>query len=172
MESSKVSFKLFIAEPAALPADQLVPVFHSWIQTHAIKDHLLIDVADYSHVRNGPGIVLVAHEANISLDSRGGRLGLTYQRKQPIPGTLAERIRSAFQASIQAASLLSDRATFRTDEVEFRICDRLHAPNTAETFNTVKPDLLAVFPGARLEHRPSATELFEVIVRPAKPLNL
>ena len=37
-------------------------------RTHAVPDHLLIDVADYAHVPNGPGTVLVAHEANIHID--------------------------------------------------------------------------------------------------------
>jgi hypothetical protein len=171
MDSSKLSFKLFIEEPTALDVRQFVPVFHSWIQTHAIPDHLLVDVADYSHVHNGPGVVLVSHEANYSLDTRGGRPGLTYQRKQSIPGTFSQRLSVALRATLHAAGLLRDRLTFRRDEVEFRLCDRLHAPNTPPTFEAVKPDLLKLWPGARLEHHASDLELFRLTIRPAHPIS-
>jgi hypothetical protein len=157
---------LFAHEVAGVTLEDMVPVFHSWIQTRAIPDHLLIDVANYAHVHNGPGIVLVAHEANYSLDTRGGRLGLTYQRKQPIPGTFAERVRIVHQAALHSAGLLKDKLTFRSDEIEFRICDRLHAPNTEATLQSVKPNLLKVWSGAQLAHRPAELELFTVTIRP------
>ena len=65
MESSKFSVKFFVQDPSTIgEITDLVPLFHSWIQTHALADHLLIDVADYAHVHNGPGIVLVSEEAN------------------------------------------------------------------------------------------------------------
>jgi hypothetical protein len=175
MDSSKLSFKLFIENPASIrDLTEVVPVFHSWIQMHAIADHLLVDVADYAHVHNGPGIVLVSHEANYSLDKRGGRLGFTYQRKQPLAGDLRERIRAALRFTIEPARLLEQapafegRVKFRTDEIEFRICDRLHAPNTTETFASTKNDLLAAFPGAALDYNPAAQELLTLIIRPAK----
>lgn len=167
MDSSRLSFKLFVDTPADLDLHEFVPLFHSWIQTHAIKDHLLIDVADYSHVHNGPGIVLISHEANWSLDRRDGKLGLTYQRKQSLDGSFADRVRNAYSATQAAASLLRDKLKFRADQIEFRICDRLVAPNTAETFAAVKSDLLQIFPNAKLEHRPSKAELFEVTINPA-----
>jgi hypothetical protein len=147
-----------------------VPLLHSWIQSHAIPDHLLVDVANYEHVHNGPGVVLVAHEANYSLDHRGGRFGLTYQRKQPLAGGLPERLKSAFGATLAAAVLLNEKLKFRTDEVEFRICDRLAAPNSSDTFESIKFDLMNVWPKATLLHQPSEIELFTVMIRPAGPI--
>src|SRR5262245_39572029 len=141
MDSSRLSFKLFADAPADFHTESLVPVLHSWIQSHAIPDHLLVDVADYSHVHNGPGVVLVSHEANYSIDKRGGKLGLTYQRKQPLDGTLAERVKATLDATRQAAKLLEGRLKFRSDELEFRICDRLLAPPGEETLAAVKPAL-------------------------------
>ncbi|HWP40475.1 MAG TPA: hypothetical protein VNL70_06070 [Tepidisphaeraceae bacterium] len=171
MESSKLSFKLF-ADGFDGPIEQFVPVFHSWIQTHAIPDHLLVDVADYAHVHQGPGIVLVAHEANYSFDLRGGRAGLTYQRKRPLPGSLSDRITAVFNATLAAAALLSDRVKFRNDEIEFRVCDRLHAPNTAQTFESLRPELLRLFPEAQLWRNENELELFTVTIRPAQPIVL
>ena len=57
-----------------------IPVFHRWIQQQALPG-LLLDVADYRHVPEGPGVVLVAHEAIYGLDQGGGRLGLLYNRR-------------------------------------------------------------------------------------------
>jgi hypothetical protein len=165
METSRLSFKLFFDPPAGFEVTQFVPVFHSWIQSHAIADHLLIDVADYSHVHNGPGVVLVSHEANYSLDSRGGRWGLTYQRKQPISGTFAQRLRIAYQAVQKAAELLSEKLKFRKDEIEFRICDRLAAPNDPATLEAVKGDLLKLFPNGRLEGATDKLSLLEISIR-------
>lgn len=174
MESSKVSFKLFIENPSSIKEiTDIVPVFHSWIQMHSISDHLLIDVADYAHVHNGPGIVLVSHEANYSLDKRSGKLGLTYQRKQPIAGSFVDRIRAALRSTIEAATLIelapafAERVTFRSDEIEFRICDRLHAPNTPETLAAIKPDLEKLFPGAGIDSIGSPQEMLTLIIRPA-----
>ena len=176
MDSSRISIKLFVENDEHFKLEDVVPVFHRWIQTHAIEDHLLIDVANYAHVKDGPGIVLVAHEGNFSLDTRGGRLGFTYQRKQQIQDSFDERVRRVFETTINAAALLQGapptgaRLKFRGDELEFRICDRLFAPNDTETLEDVKPDLLKVWQKASLEHDASDQELFEVSIKPANPV--
>ena len=52
-----------------------IPLFHGWIQEKIIPDHLLIDVADYSHIPDGPGIMLIAHEGHFSLDQEKIMIG-------------------------------------------------------------------------------------------------
>ena len=49
-------------------------VFHQWIRD-SVCPEMLIDVADYRHVPAGPGVMLIGHEANYSLDNRENRLG-------------------------------------------------------------------------------------------------
>jgi hypothetical protein len=172
MDSHKLGLKLFAREGSSLGHGEVVPVLHSWIQTRAIEGHQLIDVADYAHVKNGPGTVLVAHEANFYTDEAQGRLGLLYQRKQPAPGGFAERLRQAFRATLEAAKLLESgtKLRFKTNEWSFRIYDRLLAPNTEATFAAVKPELGALlsqlYAGAdvRLEHRASEYGIFEVTI--------
>src|SRR5215216_2280933 len=78
METHKIIVKFFVEDASRIRGEQFVPIFHSWIQQQAIPGHLLIDVADYQHVSGGPGTVLVAHEANFSMDGEEGRLGLLY----------------------------------------------------------------------------------------------
>jgi hypothetical protein len=179
MESHKLALKFFVENPSALTAEELVPVFHSWIQRQAMPGHLLIDVADYKHVPDGPGTVLVAHEANIAMDRGEGRLGLLYVRKQAIPGavTFAERLRAVFGAALASCAKLEEepslagRLHFRTDEVSFRIHDRLHAPHTPETFAAVKPDLEALVSdlwigsSLTLEPHGSPRALFDVRIK-------
>lgn len=172
MESHKLGLKLFAKDGSKLGHGEVVPVFHSWIQTRAIEGHQLIDVADYAHVRNGPGTVLVAHEANFYTDEAQGRPGLLYQRKHAAPGGFAERLRQAFRTTLEAARLMESGTGLRFDtrEWSFRIYDRLLAPNNEATFAAVKPELGAVvsqlYPGAevKLEHRPSEYGIFEVSV--------
>jgi len=169
MNAQKLAVKLFLRDPSQAHGLKLVPVFQSWIQTHALDDHLLIDVADYDHVIDGPGTVLVAHEANLALDSTGGRPGLLYQRKQPLPGPFADRAAAILRYAATAAARLQEqtRLTFRTDEITFRISDRLLAPNTQETFAAVQPDLQRITrdlfgPSAQLTYPGATPTLFEV----------
>ena len=65
MNIDHVNVKVFAKAPVDLAA--AIPVFHRWIQEGACEE-LLIDVADYRHVPAGPGVVLIGHEANYSLD--------------------------------------------------------------------------------------------------------
>jgi hypothetical protein len=150
MDAFKIAVKFYVQDSSFLMKNEFVPIFHSWIQQEAIADHVLIDVADYAHVKDGPGMLLVSHEANFYADEFDGRLGLTYSRKHPADGTFADRVRQAVGAAIEAsAKLQSDprvegRLVFKTDELLITLNDRLLAPNTAETFKAVEPELRQV----------------------------
>ncbi len=179
MDSAKISVKFFATADSTVDLAAFVPVFHALIQQHAIPEHLLIDVADYQHVHHGPGIVLVSHEANFSTDTGEGRLGLMYQRKQPIPGAanLRDRLTPIITAALRACDrlekdpALAGRLRFGTGEILFRVHDRLLAPNTPETYREVEPELRAflsdLYPGDEisLEPRHSPQTLFEVRAR-------
>ncbi len=174
MDSSKLIFKLFLENPDALKPGEIVPVFHSFIQQKAVPDHLLIDVADYEHVPNGPGTLLVSHEANIHLDNDQTRPGLMYVRKQPLKGDLKDRIRATLRYTLEVAHRLEQhpalggRVRFGTHEMLFRINDRLHGPNTPATFDAVRPALEEVLAEAypiatvALDYTHAPQELFEV----------
>src|SRR4026208_1804455 len=105
MELSRLGIKLFAEDPGEVRLKDIVPVFHSWIQKQCVKDHQLIDVHDYSHIHQGPGILLVAHEGNFSTDRTDGKLGLVYFRKQPGP-TPEESLRAALHSALEAAALI------------------------------------------------------------------
>lgn len=148
---NRIGVKLFAVEPPAAGIRAFVPVFHTWIQKQSIDEHLLIDVHDYSHIHHGPGILLVAHEGNFSIDMADGRMGLVYYRKQSSDDSVKDRLASVLKSALQASSLLEDEAVFesklrfRTDELLFFANDRLLAPNDSGTFSKLHPDLTAIF---------------------------
>ena len=161
----RFSLKIF-ADPASAGAPStLIPVFHQWIQEHAVPG-LLIDVADYTHLVDGPSVLLVAHEANYALDETGGRPGLSYTRKQPLDGTFAERLTVAAGALLRAARRLEEDTsrmtgggvTFLGNEIEFAANDRLAAPRTADAETALRKELTAfggrLFGGADVEVQP------------------
>ena len=84
MDLQKISVKFFAASSGAIRLTDFIDVFNSWIQG---SDGAYYDVADYSHMQAGPGVVLVFHEANVSMDNAGNRLGLLYNQKQPLCGS-------------------------------------------------------------------------------------
>ena len=143
----RLGLKILLEEPLRAEAREFIPVFHSWIQNQAVEGHLLIDVHDYSHVHRGPGILLVAHEGNFSLDQGDNRPGLLYYRKQDLDGNREECIRDVFRQTLLACSrlesdpVLGGRVRFHTREMLLLANDRLHTPNDAETFERLRPVL-------------------------------
>ena len=147
----RIGIKLFAENSAAVRIKDFVPIFHSWIQKQSIEGHQLIDVHDYSHVHNGPGILLVAHEGNFSTDMAEGKLGLAYFRKLPANMTTEDALRASLKTARQAIALLeaepalAGKLRFRQHELLIISNDRLLAPNDAGSFDALRTPLAAVF---------------------------
>src|SRR5258708_30948979 len=101
-----VRVKVLGGQAAPIDQGEAIAVFHRWIQDRACPE-MLIDVADYRHVPNGPGVMLIGHEANYSLDNTKGRLGLLYSRKQE-GGGAQENLRQAFEAAVGGCRRLEE----------------------------------------------------------------
>jgi hypothetical protein len=144
MELQKINVKFFLAEPDAIPLATFIDVFHGWIQG---SDGVYHDVADYSHMHGGPGIVLIANNANVSIDETGNRRGLLYSCKSYLYGSNVERLKQAFRAALENCRRLEQepalrgKLKFRGNEALIAINDRLLAPNTEESFETIKPEI-------------------------------
>ncbi len=133
-EGAFVSEQILSAAPA---------VFQRWIRENAVQE-LLVDVADYRHVPAGPGVVLVGHEANYSLDNGASRLGLLYNRKAPIDASAEENVAQALRAALAACRRLEQEPEFEGSlrfgrDLEIIINDRALAPNTDEAFALLEP---------------------------------
>jgi len=150
MEFQHFNVKLFVKNAEQVHLEALVPVFHGWIQNQG-SGELLLDVADYRHVPSGPGVVLIGHQGNYSLDNAGGRLGIRYNRKAPLEGTNHDRLVQATQTALSACRKLeADRSLagsvqFNGREIEVFINDRLLAPNTPETRAALDSDFRTFF---------------------------
>ena len=120
----RLGAKIFIDEASRLSAETLLPVFHEWISQQAV-DEVLIDVVDYSHVRRGPALMLVALEADYVLDEGDGETGIRYIRKRALPASFEAAVT---QAVLQAARacLLLDVASFDANRIEITLLDKLH----------------------------------------------
>ena len=146
VDLQKINVKFFVENSGAVAPEEFILLFNAWIQA---GDGEYYDIADYAHVEAGPGILLIAHEANIGMDHAGNRWGLLCNRKQPMPGANGEKLRRVLQAALENCQRIEDavslegRVKFRGDEALFLINDRLSAPNSEATFNALKADLEA-----------------------------
>jgi hypothetical protein len=145
MLPKRISVKLFAENHEAVDLADFVPIFHRWIQEHAVEG-LLIDVADYKHVVSGPGIILIGHEGDYAYDLFGNRPGLQYTLKRHDHSSLTDILSTAFRRVLIAAQKLESEPElhslrFTTAETQIRLLDRLHTPNTAETFDTIRGEI-------------------------------
>ena len=152
MELQRIGMKLFCREGASIPLVDFIPVFHRWIQAKA-TDTLLIDVADYSHVVDGPGILLAAHEGNFAVDETRGRRGLVYYQKTDQDGGIDARLSSICKRVLRACKQLQSEPEFAgglvfdAAEIEIFSNDRLAGPNTAEVYESLAPHVAALLSG-------------------------
>jgi hypothetical protein len=175
-----VNVKLLVRNPEEVDLEPLIPVFHGWIRDQA-GEGLLLDVADYRHVDAGPGVVLIGHEGNYSVDNTDNRLGVRYNRKAALDGSNQDRLKQATRAALiacqrlEADSRLGGRLRFNRQEIEIFINDRLLAPNSDATRDVVGPDFQTFFQrlfrggGFSLSFGSDPRKLFAVSVKAAQP---
>ena len=159
-EPQRIGVKVFVEDQETFDRSRMIDVFHHWIQEGRVPG-TLIDVHDYTHVPEGPGVVLIAHEWHLRTDEAGGRIGLEHESKRGASGTLAERLREAIVGVLKAAAALEqdtaedDPVRFATREMVFRFTDRLAVPATESAFDEVTKELENVlaefYGGVRIE---------------------
>lgn len=147
MELQKLNVKFFVEPPNTIALTDFIEIFHSWIQA---TDGVYHDVADYSHMQAGPGIVLVAKHANLSIEESGNRRGLLFSQKAPLAGTNQDKLRAVLRASLENCRKLEfdpalrGKLRFATNEAVISLNDRLLGENSQAGFDAVKGDVEAV----------------------------
>ncbi len=141
----RFSIKFFVTNPSDTELSKFVPIFQRWIQRQLVEG-MLIDVAAYEHVYQGPGILLIGDEGDYSLDIRDGRPGVMYTRKRQIDGTISDALRVATRLALIAAQKLAAEPTikgigFDHNSVQITMLDRLNMPNTPEGFEALKGEI-------------------------------
>jgi len=178
-----VNVKLLASEGAGVDLEPLIPIYHSWIRDRVL-DELLLDVADYRHVPEGPGVVVIGHQANYSVDNTDGRLGVRYNRKAALDGANQDRLKQAARAALTAFQRLESEESLRGKlrfggrDIEVFINDRSLAPNSDATRAAALPELEAffrkLFGGAEytLTHETEPRRLFGVRAKTNKSFTL
>lgn len=144
MDLHKFGIKFFTVDGERIDILKLIPMYHRWIQQKMLHD-LLIDVADYSHVPAGPGVMLIAHEGNYALDETGQERGIVYYSKRHLSGDMPERFAQVARKALSAAQLMSADPELEGsvkvpgNRLQFFANDRLIAPNTDAAYEELEP---------------------------------
>jgi hypothetical protein len=178
-----VNVKLLASDGADVDLEPLIPIFHGWIRDRVFEE-MLLDVADYRHVQEGPGVMVIGLQGNYSVDNTDGRLGVRYNRKAAFDGTNGDRLKQAARAALscfqrlEAEAALKGALRFGGHDLEVLINDRAHAPNNDATRVAAQGELHAFFgtllKGAdyALTHETEPRRLFTVRVRTNKSFSV
>lgn len=182
MHSLRYDLKMFLENPAGVNLEAFIPLFHRWIQDQRLPE-LLIDVADYRHVPQGPGVILIAHDAHYVIDRTDDRLGLLYSRRRETHASRQglhspeDRLVSVLQCALTACQHIETDPTwhgqlaFRGNEWLLRINDRLAAPNSTAMYDELcqflEPLLATLYPASQItiEHVREDTSPLTVLVK-------
>ena len=154
MDLHKINVKFFVEKGTEVSLHDFIPVFHRWIQDDKLEG-MLVDVTEYTHVYQGPGVLLIAHEANYSLDETDGRRGFLYAQKRVPEGKSDAHLKTAFRRALQGAALLekepefAGKLKFSTAHLQVMLNDRASATpgsaSQAEFEKQVKPVLDSLY---------------------------
>ena len=181
MELQKLNVKIFAEPPHRAALADFIDVFHGWIQA---TDGIYHDVADYTHMQDGAGVLLVADDANVSIDESENRRGLLFSQKRPLKGSNHEKLVTVVRAALENCRRLEEEPRlkgsikFTGNELSVAINDRLRAPNTEETFNELRADIAAVaerlFPGAAfsVDRVPDPRKRFAITLRTSRNFDI
>jgi hypothetical protein len=183
MDFQHVNVKLLVNDPGGVDLEPLIPIFHRWIQGRVFEE-LLLDIADYRHVYAGPGVVLIGHQADYSVDNTDNRLGVRYNRKAPLDGSNQNRLIQAARAALtacrhfEAEAGLQGKLRFNGQDVEIFINDRLLAPNDDATRAALKPEFdsfaATLFGGSdyALSYNTDPRRLLSVSLKASRPFTV
>jgi hypothetical protein len=147
MDLQKIAVKIFTEPPDRAALSDFIGLFHGWIQS---SDGVYHDVADYSHMQAGPGIVLVAADANLGIDESENRRGLLFTQKKNLGGSNHEKLVAVLRSALENCRKLEEEKSlnppirFSGNEVLLAINDRLEAANREEIFGAIKSEIEAV----------------------------
>jgi len=174
MKPQRISCKFFLhPDPTApLELSPFIGMFHRFIQEKSL-DGLLLDVADYAHVPNGPGILLVGHDVDYGIDLAEGRAGLLITRKRYGKLDAADALRAALGSALRAALIIEREGAggvrFATSPLSIQLLDRLACPNDDAHYEQALAELSPVLSSVYGEKHEIARAHAE---DPRKPLTL
>ncbi len=183
MDLQRINVKFFLEKGMEIPLATFIPVFHRWIQEDKLEG-LLVDVTEYTHVYQGPGVLLIAHEANYSLDEENGKRGFLYNQKKTPKRSVDDHLKTAFRRALTACltlekeTELAGKIKFSPNHLQVFVNDRLEAPYSPESLGALEeilnPFLSQLYEGGKYlmlhEKDPQKRTGFEIKVEKAPDL--
>ena len=182
MELQHINVKLIFNESLETDLEPLIPIFHDWISEQN-SGELLIDVADYRHVPDGRGIILIGHETNISIAENYGATILCYNRKITTEGTDEERFRQSVRGALAACEKiekdgrLTGKINFECQEIEILVNDRIYVSNQEKFHQEIDPkfkdvcEVLFINNNYSITHSEDPRELYSIRLKADLPLD-
>ena len=144
----RIDLKVFIDAPEDAELDPILTVFDRWRQ-EADASSDWIDLADYAHMKRGPGVMMAGKREHFAIDTNEPGLGILCSIRAGLSGTNEERMAEAFQRHLALATRLIGEPEWpgdfsvRSGEWKISINDRLGFPNTDENDAALRPALEA-----------------------------
>lgn len=152
MDLRKVNVKFMVEKGGEIPLGDLIPLFHRLIQEDLLEG-MLVDVAEYTHVHQGPGVLLIAHECNYSIDEENGKRGLLYNQKKVGDGKPETHLKLALQRALKACLVLEGlpelqgKLAFAPGKLQVFVNDRLGGTSPSENHERLEKVLRPVLEG-------------------------
>ncbi len=130
----RLSLKFYFAD-ISVDVEAFIPVFHRWIREHVVSNELLLDVADYKHILDGPALFLIGHTADYVIDMTDGKPGLQYVRKRELGTDLSKALEMTLSQALNGVKLMETDVELRgklklgADAATIAFVDRLNYPN-------------------------------------------
>lgn len=156
----RIDVKLLLDAPPDPDLDPFLVIFHRWRQR---SDHPAdwVDLADYAHMPNGPGVLIAGKRDTFSINLNPPGPGILTSVRRGLEGSVEDRFREAFRRARELNSDLFAEPEFpsefrvRDGAWEVFLNDRLRFPNSDESDRIVRPGLAAALgipPGSLQRH--------------------
>jgi len=143
-EVERIDLKVFVDAPAGANLDPILTVFDRWRQEDGAASDW-IDLADYAHMKRGPGVMMAGKREHFAIDTNEPGIGILCSVRSGLSGSNEERFAEAFRRHLALAKRLLREPEWpadfsaRSGEWEVSINDRLGFPNTDENDSAVRP---------------------------------
>ncbi len=145
MQPLRLRLKFPAREAPARNVGVAIAVFHRLLQ-RGLLEGLLLDVADYQHVPQGPGVLLIGHDVDYGVDETG--FSVLRKRQQGDAAEVATQLRDALRMGLGALEALDrDGAlgmAFDTEHFMVSVLDRALTRNDEAAAHALEAELEAV----------------------------
>ena len=150
----RIQVKVFLERPVGFSGDPFIAILDRWRaedNAAAAPAQPWIDFVDYAHVKDGPGILLVGRELQLSLDFGDGRVAITLRGRRDLLGTDTERFTWALRRALATTNRALADATCPPGlapshlELELSVNDRLDFAPGPETEARLRGPIHATF---------------------------